>query len=503
MIKLRYPSSSDQVYVQDQSILFGPIPAGGVFMNSELELNYPHLQTLDEKRGIYGENHVSHVKCSGELVFNGALTAMTHAPTRERPRDLVGSAYCDKQLNKSQIHVEFGAFSPGYCGNVASTFYSSGDEKRDVHFFESLDNGYRYYRIAVLRSNPQRFAGWVSRSYMNFRPSSDGKQFLCDFKQESLTTSQWYQTSVDWFNEPSGEVLKQLPGILSLATRVQSYVKTLHTYRFDIVWTSPAKIAEYVDTNFVSRLINLSFPIEAIHYGLLALDAVKHLQANATNMLEFLRDMRHPGMLIPKLQRLATIRTLSDEALRAQFGILPTISDLRHIVGAFESIKPYIDKNGYKTYNAHCFQSASDKDVTYRLEQRLKLAVDDEDNGLSDLAMRLDNLGAFPRLENLWDLVPYSFVIDWFVDVGQLLQRIDHKLILLQLNIRYVTMSDRKSIEINIDRADSPIQGNLSTVRYHRWVTDHCPAPPLSLELSSDLGKHVFTGGMLVIQHRK
>lgn len=45
--------------------------------------------------------------------------------------------------------------------------------------------------------------------------------------------------------------------------------------------------------------------------------------------------------------------------------------------------------------------------------------------GLPALIRQLDSLGALPTLARAWDLVPYSFMIDWIINVGDILSSID------------------------------------------------------------------------------
>lgn len=47
-----------------------------------------------------------------------------------------------------------------------------------------------------------------------------------------------------------------------------------------------------------------------------------------------------------------------------------------------------------------------------------------KDSSFSTIWNALEKLGLDPSVRNLWDLIPYSFVIDWFVSVGPALQKL-------------------------------------------------------------------------------
>lgn len=251
------------------------------------------------------------------------------------------------------------------------------------------------------------------------------------------------------------------------------------------------------------------------HYGDLAMVASRKVILNKVNMLEFLCDAIHPTELIPKLSNLATLfstnkralrklKDVSGEYLRLQFGILPTASDLQQIVDAFTAWKPYFDSNGFSTVTAYHTRTASYGNCNRTITQRIKLAIDKEDQGLQRLFQQLENIGSLPTFENVWDLIPYSFLVDWFIDVGGYLQRVDTRRRIHRLNIRYVTMSHRDVTTQNFSELslESPFTGELSLVRYRRWSDDHCPVPPVSLQIPTTPFNHWLEGTALIIQRQ-
>lgn len=60
-------------------------------------------------------------------------------------------------------------------------------------------------------------------------------------------------------------------------------------------------------------------------------------------------------------------------------------------------------------------------DVAYYSELHLKL----KDNPVAQLMNALESLGLNPSAANLWDLIPFSFVADWFIPIGSVLRRLD------------------------------------------------------------------------------
>jgi hypothetical protein len=248
------------------------------------------------------------------------------------------------------------------------------------------------------------------------------------------------------------------------------------------------------------------FPIEDKHYGLLAQEASQTVNANNVNMIAFLRDLRKPQELIPKLRNLRKLKLkgVSGEYLGVQYGILPTISDIQAIIRACKAAKAYLDKNGFKTYTAGWHKEIKQNGLTSELTQRIKLAIEDEDDAFQELIQRLESMGTLPTFVNIWDLVPYSFVVDWFIDVGGLLERVDTHLRLLRLNIRYVTMSRKTKVsgKMPVD-VGTTFVGSIDWVHYHRWTSDQCPVPPLSLETTFQDFNTWLEAGALLAQRTK
>lgn len=55
----------------------------------------------------------------------------------------------------------------------------------------------------------------------------------------------------------------------------------------------------------------------------------------------------------------------------------------------------------------------------------------------------LDSLSIAPTFESLWDLIPYSFVVDWWVDIGGCLNRIDNSVRMFEYTLHYRSYSKR------------------------------------------------------------
>jgi hypothetical protein len=88
---------------------------------------------------------------------------------------------------------------------------------------------------------------------------------------------------------------------------------------------------------------------------------------------------------------------------------------------------------------------------------------------LNETIDRLTSAGVAPNLYNLWDMVPYSFVVDWFADIGGILESITQYGRCAAYDIVSVTSSWKW--------VDYIEKGGITAklTYYRRYVDRHCP----------------------------
>jgi len=503
VIKLLCPQTSSVYYIVIDGITFGPLDS-----NAQLTLYDSSVDIRDgmsEKRGQFGENNVKHVKYTGELWYQPLLLNCTRSHSEPNLEHLSFTGY-NYASQKVSVASPFGLFEPGVCRHVYKMYDKSRRASKHqfrCYKYESGTCAWHVWNLHVWDDEPTKPVGWshniiydmtFSKRKVSWKKKSVGYYF-----------SNW-DSKVDWIEGSNYYAITGLKIPAGLSPTEQLIEGSSNWYRTDIDALNPGRIVSKLKTICSEAFRGKRFPLQEVHYGLLAQDAIEKLDANKVNMLEFLADLRHPKEFITRLldfKNLPKDKLLADKYLSLHYGVLPAIDDINRIMKAFIAVQPYIDKNGYSTYSARRSQNAVSNGTTCLLEQRIKVAIDDNDEYLRSLAHRIHSWGFAPTFGNLWDLIPYSFVVDWLVDVGEFLDVSETRLMLMRLNIRYATCSSRKVVELDIRDYVEALTGSLAMVRYHRWVTDHCPAPPLSLNFSSELSNHFIEGGMLIIQHRK
>lgn len=105
---------------------------------------------------------------------------------------------------------------------------------------------------------------------------------------------------------------------------------------------------------------------------------------------------------------------------------------------------------------------------------------------------------------NLWDMVPYSFVVDWFYDLGSFLQAADNYFTVARkykvLGVVESFRKTRKSHTINMQDFPASLTGNVEFTYYRRKVYKEpvVPTPPSDVTINPSR-LHVVEGAALVL----
>lgn len=258
----------------------------------------------------------------------------------------------------------------------------------------------------------------------------------------------------------------------------------------------------------LSESVLTSDSLKLLDYGELAKRAVEKLDAVDTNLIAFTKDLKDIKSLKIKLNNLRKLKTHASNHLAVNYGILPTIDDLKAIVGAFSKAHTY-DRDGRKLVYSADVKTYSPNGPSSRLlatsTRRIKIAIRSQDSRSGSLLESLENWGFGLNFSNLWDLIPYSFVLDWFIDIGDLLESVDSSIRLQRLPIEYVTRSDKLEITRLFDSktwVTPGLVGSLTRVNYIRTSGEDVPLPVLSLDTTPKIQNHWIEAGALIIQRK-
>lgn len=486
MVVVDYPDNTCRKFFVLEGTMFGPVDDNGSYKAQQIELQL-NTELFQPVKRIYGENEITHSSFHGKVFYYPILADCIPIPSVQNPRSIKVPVLESPYLVTAMYGFgcpDFGAFVDN-----SSTQYRQQATRRNNDLFD-------FVFVVAQKTRPTRC--YVYRHQFHFnRWVSPGKIELLDTYWYSV-----YDIAVP-FDMTRTATCDQIFSCVDLVTRWTKYApgtKQLAVYTTDPSAVSSDKLRQNLEV-FCDQLMQENFPLPLANYGDMAAAAVKSKRLVDSNIIEFIRDLRDVKSLIPKLENLKSLKGISSTYLGVKYGILPTKSDISSIVDAFKVRKPFFDKNGFTVFNSSHTDRLITGDCQWNLEQHIKVPIANEDSEFEKLLDELDKFGVGLTFENVWDLLRYSFVVDWFVNVGGFLRRIDNNLRLLRYNIPYVTMSDKRSVTGQLPQSTTLLTMGLIEWRYyHRWVESQCPLPPLTLSTTSTISNHWLEAGALLIQ---
>jgi hypothetical protein len=119
------------------------------------------------------------------------------------------------------------------------------------------------------------------------------------------------------------------------------------------------------------------------------------------------------------------------------------------------------------------------KDVT--LLTRTKLVMDMSSSGLMAAIAGVNSLGVLPSVSNIWDTLPFTFVVNWFTGVTQSMRRAESLVELMTIPAYFVhsftLTSPLTDVELDILAASSSSPAATSLKLYFRDISLYCPVP--------------------------
>ena len=112
----------------------------------------------------------------------------------------------------------------------------------------------------------------------------------------------------------------------------------------------------------------------------------------------------------------------------------------------------------------------------------------------------------FPSLGNLYDFIPWSFVVDWFFPIGDALDAIDTRTFLSTCAIRHVTYGEKWEFTPPAEKVSHflPWFGSLLTPLsqvnfsfYHRWVEKNATPPDIASEFPHQFNHWVESAALI------
>jgi len=153
----------------------------------------------------------------------------------------------------------------------------------------------------------------------------------------------------------------------------------------------------------------------------------------------------------------------------------------RLMINDTKSYIRYLEKLGRDLGIAKCQASTVTAFKDFTVHRRLHILYDNLVEEKQYMAEFLKRLDITPSLENAWDMVPYSFIVDWFIDIGDTLTVIDN-LFHIQTSYKVIGSMDSTRAYRILKRYEDPSGaigwwGTATEIVYSRAISRSIPIP--------------------------
>lgn len=241
------------------------------------------------------------------------------------------------------------------------------------------------------------------------------------------------------------------------------------------------------------------------------------------NSIALVGDLMKSRRLFSELRKVATslgsavisknpakgIQALSNVFLSYEYGARLTLNDSVELVSAVQSLLKSHGPgvvNGYRVSRTQYSSPRATSSLRLRTGWRrfvYKLYYKSSPIGLTRALEKLMVWDAYPSAGNLWDLVPLSFVVDWFVAVDDMCEQIDQQFYLSTLDIGGVVWSTKDVFPCSSQVPNSSVKLlNGRVVCYRRRLSSYLHYIPPQLSLAGKFNHHYPEATALIVQHR-
>lgn len=150
--------------------------------------------------------------------------------------------------------------------------------------------------------------------------------------------------------------------------------------------------------------------------------------------------------------------------------------------------------------------------VTAELAYYCTILLKLKDNPIASIGNALEKLGLNPSAANIWDLIPFSFVVDWFLHIGPILSRLDayeNSALLRDVQSRVETFKVRWPLTMSEVKDFVVVDYSIATPLFYSWYDRRVLSglgsfDPLSGQSHDGLSVSQMTqGGALLSSYKK
>lgn len=162
-------------------------------------------------------------------------------------------------------------------------------------------------------------------------------------------------------------------------------------------------------------------------------------------------------------------RYCSQVQLAGSYGLNLTVKDTSKILDVMVKNCRRL-KHEDRIARSQTVYTESSSQAFTRVRENYKCFYRNTDTGLAGILNDLYNMDAMLTTQNVWDMIPFSFVVDWFADVESYCDQVDMNGRLAALPIRFVLVGQLKIVDLSAEFISKRLEatGFISMEQYNR-----------------------------------
>lgn len=206
---------------------------------------------------------------------------------------------------------------------------------------------------------------------------------------------------------------------------------------------------------YVRRQLNLTLPPpDQSVWGDLSQVAIDSCKWIDINSIAYVKDLRDIGGTIRAAAAVAEDRydpkAWVSLALSAKYGDRLTYADTKELMfGIVDAANTLGWRKTYKTVRSMFKQDLESSGFSGTRTLHYKVYYRDPESKILNMIKNIMDWDFWLTLENDWDLIPFSFIVDWFVGIGDFFQDFDTNIYSEYLDVVLVTRSVKTEIDVS------------------------------------------------------
>lgn len=359
------------------------------------------------------------------------------------------------------------------------------------------------------------FSGWSGAYYYGYTGPAHIDIFIDHIRK--ISSNEW------WFDLEFSISRQRWEGFGPTRKEFVDVVRSKQVWKSYCQMFNPGEdfpyVRQYKQLLKEDILNSLPEEVPAWDKGELCWQAVQNLRVLTLNSTMYIKEMLAMGEQVKATVDLfkgrPDAKKLASGYLSYHYGWRLTHKDTKELCEKVQTEKLTFLRRSYAP------QSQRSCDVTLcgffkspaKCRGNLKLRCRDSLNGIDRVLKTLINWDFLPTPDNIWDFVPYSFVVDWFLPIGDVLERLSGMLDFATINVDECLYS--RKLESKLSPYDAnrvltlrlglnpnvfSIASDLTVGYYRRWDENYATPPSLLGQDQAQSFTHWVEAAALIVQ---